>query len=192
MSGHGDVTQLLLLASQRVPGSFDQLFAVLYEDLRQLAQDRMRGEAAGHTLQATALVHEAYVRLADQTRCQWHDRAHFLAVAGQAMRRTLVDHARGRKRRKRGGSWSRVPFEEALTMGSPHGDSALLALDDALRRLEASQPEMAKLVELRFFGGLTHQECAAVLSVSSKTVARHLAYAEAWLFRDMTATPVTG
>jgi RNA polymerase sigma factor (TIGR02999 family) len=182
-----DITEILHQASRREPGSFDRLFALLYDDLRQLAISRMNAEKAGHTLQATALVHEAYVRMVDQTRCQWRDRAHFLAVASHIMRRTLVDHARGRSRQKRGGGWNRVPFEEALTIGSPHGDPALVALDDSLRRLEENHPEKARLVEMRFFGGLTHEECAEVLSLSTRTVARHLDFAESWLFRDMTA-----
>lgn len=189
MSDPSDITQVLLEASQQVPGSFDRLFALLYDDLRQVAVARMSHENAGNTLQATALVHEAYARLVDQTRCQFRDRAHFLAVASQAMRRTLVDHARARGCRKRGSDWDRVPFEEALTIGSPHGDPAILALDDSLRRLEASHPEKARLVEMRFFGGLTHDECAQVMSLSVRTVARHLDFAQSWLFREMTSSP---
>lgn len=188
MGPTSDITQVVLEASERVPGSFERLFALLYDDLRGIALARMSEEYAGHTLQATALVHEAYVRLVDQTRCQWRNRAHFLAVASQVMRRTLVDHARSRGRQKRGGDWDRVPFEEALTIGAPHADPALLALDDALRRLEGMHPEKAKLIEMRFFGGLSHEECAEVLALSVRTVARHLDFAEAWLYRDMTAT----
>jgi len=188
MSPSQDITQVLLEASEQVPGSFERLFALLYEDLRGIALARMNEENAGHTLQATALVHEAYVRLVDQTRCQWRSRAHFLAVASQVMRRTLVDHARSRGRQKRGGDWDRVPFEEAITIGSPQGDPALLALDDSLRRLESTHPDKARVVEMRFFGGLSHEECAEVLSLSVRTVARHLDFAEAWLYRDMTTS----
>lgn len=194
MSHPGDATQVLLEASQRIPGSFDRLFALLYDDLRLVALGRMQHENPGHTLQATALVHEAYVRLVDQSRCEWRDRAHFLAVASQAMRRALVDHARHRTREKRGGAWDRVPFEEALTIGSPHSEPALLALDDSMRRLQAAHPGKEKLVEMRFFGGLTHEECADVLSLSTKTVARHLDFAQTWLYRDMTSSqpPIEG
>jgi RNA polymerase sigma-70 factor, ECF subfamily len=186
-----DITEMLHQASRREPGSFDRLFAVLYDDLRYLAVSRMNAENVGHTLQATALVHEAYVRMVDQTRCQWRDRAHFLAVASHIMRRTLVDHARTRSRQKRGGGWDRVPFEEALTIGSPHSDPALVALDDALRRLEENHPEKARLVEMRFFGGLSHEECAEVLSLSTRTVARQLDFAQSWLFREMTSPPAS-
>jgi RNA polymerase sigma-70 factor (ECF subfamily) len=189
MGTSGDITQALHQVSRHEPGSFERLFALLYEDLHLLAVSRMKNENSGHTLQATALVHEAYVRMVDQTRCQWQDRAHFLAVASQIMRRALVDHARTRERLKRGAGWDRVPFEEALTIGSPHSDPALLALDDALRRLEQNHPDKARLVEMRFFGGLTHEECAEVLSLSSRTVARHLDFAQSWLYRDMTSAP---
>ena len=192
MIDSGDITQALLEASEQVPGSFDRLFALVYEDLRQLAVARMSREDDGHTLQATALVHEAYARLVDQSRCRWQNRAHFLAVASQAMRRTLVDHARGRGALKRGGGWDRVPFDEALTIGSPHSDPALLALDDSLRRLEATHPDKARLVEMRFFGGLTHEECAEVLSLSVRTVARHLDFAQSWLYREMTSPSLPG
>lgn len=186
MSRSDDVTQLLHEASRKAPGSLDRLYAAIYDDLRSVAEARMRQEDAGHTLQATALVHEAYLRLVDQTRCQWQDRAHFLAVASRVMRRALVDHARRRNAQKRGGEWQRVPFDEALTIGAPESGQAVLAVDDALGRLAEQHPDKARLVEMRYFGGLTHDECAEVLAVSTKTVARHLDYAQAWLFRDMT------
>jgi RNA polymerase sigma factor (TIGR02999 family) len=182
-----DVTQLLREASRRDPGSLERLYAAIYDDLRAVAESRMRQEGADHTLQATALVHEAYLRLVDQTRCRWQDRAHFLAVASQVMRRALVDHARRRDAQKRGGGWERVPFEEALTIGAPDAGRAVLAVDDALHRLAAEHPDKARLVEMRYFGGLTHEECAEVLAVSTKTVSRHLDYAQAWLYRAMTA-----
>jgi RNA polymerase sigma factor (TIGR02999 family) len=163
------------------------LFSRLYEDLRAIAEQRLRHERPDHTLQATALVHEAYLRLADQTRCRWQDRAHFLAVASQAMRRVLVDHARRHLRQKRGGDWRRVPLDEALTLGSPDGQETLLALDGALRRLEDAHPRSARIVEMRFFGGLGSEECAEVLGISTRTVARDWDFAQAWLYRAMEA-----
>lgn len=183
----GDVTAILIEASEKTPGAFDRLFALLYDDLRQIAAARMRQEDAGHTLQATALVHEAYSRLVDQTRCQWRNRAHFLAVASQAMRRILVDHARSRGRKKRGGGWEKVSLDEALELGAADSDPALLALDESLRRFEQSHPDKARVVEMRFFGGLTHEECAEVLDLSPRTVARYWEFAQAWLHRDMTS-----
>jgi RNA polymerase sigma factor (TIGR02999 family) len=181
-----DVTALLHRAARREPGSLERLYAAVYDDLKAVAEARMRQESPGHTLQATALVHEAYLRLVDQTRCRWQDRAHFLAVASQVMRRTLVDHARRRDAQKRGGEWERVPFDLALTVGAPEAPEAVLAVDAALGRLTQEHPDKARLVEMRYFGGLSHEECAEVLAISTKTVARHLDYAEAWLFRDMT------
>ena len=186
MNGSTDVTQLLHQAARKEPGSLERLYAAIYDDLRAVAEVRMRQESGDHTLQATALVHEAYLRLVDQTRCRWQDRAHFLAVASQVMRRALVDHARRRDAQKRGGDWQRVPFEEALTIGAPDSGRALLAVDDALTRLASEHPDKARLVEMRYFGGLSHEECADVLAISTKTVSRHLDYAQAWLYREMT------
>jgi RNA polymerase sigma-70 factor, ECF subfamily len=188
MDARPDLTAILERAAAGVPGAFDDLFAAVYDELRALAQDRLAAEQAGHTLQPTALVHETYLKLVRQGRARWNDRVHFLAVAGQAMRRILVDHARGRSRLKRGGSAPKVELEEALVLGAPASDETVLALDDALRRLQVISPEKAQVVELRFFGGLTHDECAMVLNISRRTVCRHWDYAQAWLYRELTNT----
>ena len=181
-----DITQLLLTAGGGAPEATERLFAALYDDLRRVARERMRREDPAHTLQATALVHEAFVRLIDQTRCQWKNRAHFLAVASRVMRRILVDHARARGRIKRGGDFERVPFDEqALAAGGAIDEGTLLALDDALRRLEPEHPEAARVVEMRFFGGLTQEESASVLGVTDRTIRRHWDFARAWLFREL-------
>lgn len=186
-----DITQLLLNAENGSASAVDRLFAALYDDLRRIAAERMRHEDPGMTLQATALVHEAYARMIDQTRARWQNRAHFLAVASQVMRRILVDHARSRGRQKRGGDWIRVPLAEQLATGGPMDEETLLALDDALRRLEAAHPEQARVVEMRFFGGLTQEESASVLGVTDRTIRRHWDFARAWLFRDLGAGPAS-
>jgi RNA polymerase sigma-70 factor, ECF subfamily len=182
-----DVTGLLIEMAGGDPGAADRLIPLIYDDLHRVAEERMRAEHATHTLQATALVHEAYLRLVDQTRCRWSSRAQFLAVASEVMRRILVDHARARGRLKRGGEWERVSMEQVLDLATEEGASRLLALDLALRRLETHAPEKARLVTLRFFGGLNQDECAQVLGISIRTAARHWAYAQAWLFRELRA-----
>ncbi len=184
-----EVTAILLKASEGEANAVNQLFAVLYDDLRRIAAERMSHEAAGHTLQPTALVHEAYVRLVDQTRCQWQDRSHFLAVASQVMRRILVDHARSRGRAKRGGGWNRVTLDKALVESAEAQDMNLIALDDALNKLHQVHPEKAQVVEMRYFGGLTVAECAQVLGISLRTVARQWDFAQAWLFREISSDP---
>ena len=187
-----DVTEILLQAGRGDAAAVDLLFRALYDDLRVIAVNRIRHERSGHTLQATALVHEAYMRLIDQTRCQWRNRAHFLAVASQVMRRILVDHARSRNRQKRGGAWKRVTMEEALEIGGAEGEETLLLLDSALRKFEEQEPVKARVVVMRFFGGLTNEECAELLEVSARTAARYWDYAQAWLYREMTAGPAPG
>ena len=190
MSGPRQVTEVL----QRVAGgsseAVGELYDLVYPELRLIARRQMRNERPGHSLQATELVHEVFMKLAGQTHCQWKGRAHFLAVAAQAMRRILVDHARSRRRLKRGGGWEKVSLEEALAVGADSGSPVLLALDDALRQLETHEPQKAQLVEMRFFGGLTFEECAAVLDISATTAARHWEYAQAWLYRRMTSEPL--
>ncbi|MEZ5064291.1 MAG: sigma-70 family RNA polymerase sigma factor [bacterium] len=180
-----DVTEILLQARGGAPGATDRLLAALYSDLRGMADRFLRHERADHTLQPTELVHEAYFRLVDQTRCAWQDRAHFLAIASQAMRRILVDHARRRGSAKRGGGVPRIPLHEATNLIGGGDDTTLLALDFALDKLAAVHPDSARVVELRFFGGLTHEECAGVLDVSPRTVSRHWEFARAWLYREM-------
>ena len=185
MSPGSDVTQILQAASAGEPGAMRELFAAVYDDLRSRARAHLAGERADHTLQPTALVHEAYIRLVDQDRVVWQNRAHFLAVAGQAMRRILVDHARSRGAHKRSGGKIHLPLEDDLVLGDEAADPVVLALDDALTQLEKDRPEVARLVEMRFFAGLTQDECASLLGISRRTVCRQWDYAQAWLFREM-------
>ncbi len=157
---------------------------LVYDELRRLAQSYLNSERAGHTLQGTALVHEAYLRLIDQKQVQWQNRAHFFGLASQMIRRILVDYARGRKAEKRGSGAPKLSLEEAL--GVPGGTELdLVGLDDALKGLAKIDPDQCRIVELRFFGGLSIDETAAVVGVSPATVNREWASARAWLFREM-------
>lgn len=169
------------------PGELsDPLFASVYEELRRLAAAALRRERPDHTLQATALVHEAYLRLADEPGARWEDRAHFTAVAARAMRRILVDHARARNAAKRGsgaGHISLADFEPGVIDSGMGVD--LVALDDALARLASFDERQARIVELRFFAGLSVDESAAVIGASPRTVKRDWQMARAWLKRDM-------
>lgn len=179
-----DVTQILQQIEDGDPSAAEQLLPLVYDELRKLAAARMANESPDHTLQATALVHEAYVRLVDTSRPQrWDSRAHFFAAAAESMRRILVMSARRRRREKWGGERKRVEIDPAL-LASVERDDRLLALDEALSRLEEFQPDKARLVKLRFFGGLTMVEAAAALDISEATAARHWAYARAWLKRE--------
>ncbi|MEP7071297.1 MAG: sigma-70 family RNA polymerase sigma factor [Verrucomicrobiota bacterium] len=156
------------------------LMPLVYEELRQLARQYLRRERSGHTLQATGLVHEAYLRLVDQTTTKWQDRAHFFAVAAQAMRRILVDYARKHAAEKRGGKMEKITFNEDLVPSAgPNID--FVALDDALRSLAAFDPRQSQIVELRFFGGLSVEEVAEILDISDRTVKREWRIAKAWL-----------
>jgi RNA polymerase sigma-70 factor (ECF subfamily) len=157
---------------------------LVYDELRRIAARYMSRERAGQTIQATALVNEAYIRLVDGAAVAWHDRAHFLAVAARAMRRILVDHARARGARKRGGLAARVTFDESLVVTSEPGLD-FVALDDALAALAAFDERKSRVVELRFFGGLSVDETAAILNVSADTVTRDLRLAKVWLRREM-------
>lgn len=164
----------------------DRLFDFLYPELRQIAQRHLERERADHTLQATSLVHEAYVRLARSPGPYWRDRVHFLAVASRVMRHILVDHARGRRRSKRRGGHQHVSLDQALLVSTVRdGHPDILAIDLALTRLERHDPRKAQVVEMRFFGGMTEDEVAQALGVTSRTVRRYWAYAQAWLFRDL-------
>jgi RNA polymerase sigma factor (TIGR02999 family) len=174
------VTLLLDELSAGRREALDELLPLVYHDLRRLAARALRRERRGHTLQATALAHEAYLRLVDQRAARWQNRAHFLAVAAQAMRRILVDHARRQGRAKRGGDRERVPVEDAALASEPRAVD-LLALDEALGRLAALDARQARIVELRFFGGLSVEETAEVLGTSPGTVARDWTHAKAWL-----------
>jgi len=160
------------------------LIPLVHQELHQIARRCMAGERVGHSLQATALVNEAYVRLVDGTVVEWHDRAHFLAVAARIMRRILVDHARARGARKRGGGDARVTFDEALVVTAEARED-FVALDDALEALAKFDERKSRVVELRFFGGLSVEETAAVLKVSADTVMRDWRLAKAWLQAEM-------
>ena len=183
----GEVTQLLSDARQGAPGAHDQLFSIVYTELRRIAANYMRRERADHTLQATALVHEAYMQLVDQTRVNWQSRAHFFGVAAQLMRRILVDHARNQGAQKRGGNAQVLSIEDNIGIASIP-EVAFDELDEALNRLEALDAGQAKLVELRFFGGLTVEEAAEVMGISTATVERGWRMARAWLHQQLTAT----
>ncbi|HEV2294742.1 MAG TPA: ECF-type sigma factor [Tepidisphaeraceae bacterium] len=180
-----NITTLLNAAGGGDPRAPADLLPLVYEQLRTLAAQRMRQEQPDQTLQATALVHEAYLRLVDTTKVQqWDSRWHFFAAAAESMRRILVDNARRRGRLKRGGGGRRVDLETlALTVTDPPDE--LLALDEALTALTDEHPEKAQLVKLRYFGGLTHEEAAQALGISTSTADRHWAYARAWLYRQM-------
>jgi RNA polymerase sigma factor (TIGR02999 family) len=181
-----DVTRLLLDLSNGRREATDELLPLVYAQLRDLAARLLRNERPDHTLQPTALVHEAYLRLVDQRVGTWENRAHFLGVAAQAMRRILIDHARRRRAGKRAGA--RVTLEDDASPGTgPSVD--LLEIDAALQRLAELDPRQARVVELRFFGGLNVEETAAVLGVGSATVKRDWAIARAWLHRALGGTP---
>jgi RNA polymerase sigma factor (TIGR02999 family) len=160
------------------------LMPLVYDELRGLARGYLQRERADHTLQATALVHEAYLRLVDQRTTTWRNRAHFFGVAAQLMRRILVDHARRHRREKRGGAWDKVEFDEALAP-SVSRNLDVIALDDALNDLTKLNPQHGRIVELRFFGGLTIEEVAEVLDLSQRTVEREWRMAQAWLRRQI-------
>ena len=179
------VTTLLNEAGAGNSRASADLLPLVYEQLRALAGRKMRQERPDQTLQATALVHEAYLRLVDTTKVQlWESRWHFFAAAAESMRRILVDNARRRGRIKRGGEMNRVDLEKLeLTVNDPPDE--LIALDEALVKLAEEQPEKAQLVNLRYFGGLTHEEAAQALGISISTADRHWAYARAWLYRHM-------
>ena len=178
----GQVTQILTELRHGAPHAAEKLLPLVYEQLRALAQRYLSQERPGHTLQATALVHEAYVRLVGEAETGWEDRAHFFAVAARAMRRILVDHARTRGAAKRGGLGRRQPLE-AAEMRADQPDEYVVALDEALTELGGFDPQLARLVELRFFGGLSVEETAAVLGVSTSTVKRDWTIAKGWLHR---------
>jgi RNA polymerase sigma-70 factor, ECF subfamily len=173
-----DITGLLHAWRAGETGALDSLVPVIYDDMRRLAHSRL------HTLDTTDLVHEAYLRLADQMRVQWVDRYHFYAVAAQAMRRVLVDHARRHQSEKRGGALQRVPLDEATQVAEQRADT-LIALDDALRELETLNARLTRVVECRFFGGLSEEETACVLGVNVRTVRRDWIKARGWLHREL-------
>jgi RNA polymerase sigma factor (TIGR02999 family) len=185
-----DVTQLLLAWSGGDPSAGERLLPAVYAELHRQAARAMRRESSEHTLQATALVHEAYLRLVDQQRVVWRNRAHFFGIAAQVMRRVLVDHARERHAAKRGGGAPQLVLGEADAVSAPAAEDGvdILALHEALERLAALDPDQARLVELRYFGGLSIEETAEALGVSPATVKREWAIARAWLRRELSAS----
>jgi RNA polymerase sigma-70 factor (ECF subfamily) len=178
-----DVTQLLHAWSEGEREALDQLVPLVYAELRRLARGYMRGERQDHTLQTTALINEAFLRLIDWKNANWQSRAHFFGVSAQLMRRILVDFARARRNAKRGGDRSRVTLDEALLPAGSATD--VVAVDDALQSLEALDARKGKVVELRFFGGLSTEETAEVLKISTRTVEREWSLAQAWLRREL-------
>jgi RNA polymerase sigma factor (TIGR02999 family) len=179
-----EVSALLLAWSQGDQTALEKLTPLVYQELRRLARGYMGHERAGHTLQTTALVHEAYLRLVDSSRVRWQNRAHFFAVSAQLMRRILVDFARARQYQKRGGEAVRVSLAEAFEVAEGQ-EADLVALDDALHSLAAVDPRKSRVVELRFFGGLSVEETAEVLQVSPDTVMRDWRLAKLWLLREI-------
>jgi RNA polymerase sigma factor (TIGR02999 family) len=182
----GEVSSLLVAWSEGDQGALERLTPIVYNELRRLASHYMQNEREGHTLQATALVHEAYTRLVDYRRMQWQGRAHFFAVAAQLMRRILVEHAR-KHGVKRGAGYRHVSLDEALIVGpAKMADPDLVALDDAMNALARMDQRKVQVVELRYFGGLSVEDTAEVLKVSTVTVKRDWRMARTWLYRELT------
>lgn len=179
------VTQLLVRHQKGDGQALGELFPIVYDELRRIAASYMKRENPGHTLQATALVNEAYFRLVDQKAVAWQNRAHFYGVSAQMMRRILCDHARSRRAEKRGGNEVKLSLDEALGIGTDEGTPDLVALDDALKKLAAINERQAKVVEMRFFAGLSVEESAEALGASPATVKRDWTFAKAWLAKEM-------
>jgi len=186
-----DITQLLLELKAGNADAMARLMPLVYRELRRLAAHYMQQEREGHTLQPTALVHEAYLRLVVQTERNWQNRAHFFAVAAQAMRTVLIDHARSNLAQKRGGAEVQLELDGAIQLSSGDPES-LLILDAVLRRLEEIDPRASRVVELRWFVGLSVEEAAHVLGISEKSVRRDWSFAKAWLQAELTARPRGG
>lgn len=178
------VSQLLQRWSEGDRDALDQLTPLVYGELHRMARRYMQQQPVGHTLQTTALIHEAYLRLIGQREKHWENRAHFFGVAAQAMRHILVDYARARKMAKRGGGAQQISLDEALTIGPECGDE-MVALNDALTALAALDPRQSRIVELRFFGGLTEEEIGEVLQLSARTVRSDWRLARSWLLREL-------
>lgn len=179
------ITQLLIAWGDGSRQALDNLMPLVYDDLRRLAAGYMQREPAGQSLQPTALVHEAYVRLIDQRQVRWRNRAHFFGIAAAMMRRILVDHARARRAEKRGGGWERVTLDENEMPAGGSRDVDVLALHESLERLGAFDPRQERLVELRYFGGLSIEEAAEVIGISAATLVREWTIAKAWLRADL-------
>jgi RNA polymerase sigma factor (TIGR02999 family) len=179
-----NITQLLAAWRGGNQLARDQLIETLYDELRRLAHHHLRRERPGHTLQTTALLHDAYLQLVDQRQVEWQNRAHFFGIAAHLMRRILVEHARKATALKRGGDAVRVPLDDDIS-NAPDHDITVVALDDALTALGALDPQQSRVVELRFFGGLTVEDTAEVLGVSPRTIKREWRLAKAWLQREL-------
>ncbi|MFO0888510.1 MAG: sigma-70 family RNA polymerase sigma factor [Isosphaeraceae bacterium] len=183
-----DVTRILSAIEQGDPKASEELLPLVYRELRRLAKQRLAHEKPGQTLQATALVHEAYLRLIDSDEShRWNSRGHFFAAAAEAMRRILVDNARRKRAEKHGGQFERRQLD-AIDIEAPAPSEDLLALDEALAKLEAEDPTKAQLVKLRYFAGLSEEEAAGVLGISRATVQRHWRYAKVWLLGEVRGT----
>jgi RNA polymerase sigma factor (TIGR02999 family) len=183
-----DVTRLLMNWSNGDSAALDELLPVVYDELRQQAERYLRREQPGHTLQATALVNEAFLRLIDQSQISWHNRAHFFGAAANLMRQILIQHARAKHAEKRGGDAQKLYLDEVTGLADnlvKEQNLDLLALDDALQQLAAVAPQQSRVVELRFFGGLSIEETATVLGISPATVKREWNMAKAWLHREI-------
>jgi len=179
-----EVTQLLIQWSNGDKAALNKLMPLIYDELRRLARHYMSRERPGHTLQTTALVNEAYVRLVNRKGVHWQNRAHFFAIAAQLMRSILVDHARSHAYAKRGGGARKIALDEALAVSQQRA-ADVVALDDALKRLAEIDPEQSRIVELKFFGGLTIEETAEVLGLSPATIKREWSTAKAWLYHEL-------
>jgi RNA polymerase sigma factor (TIGR02999 family) len=182
-----EITQLLAQWREGNQSALDDLYPLVYDELHRLARRYMSRERKGHTLQTTALIHEAYVRLVDQKNVLWANRSHFFAISAQIMRRILIDHARRHQYAKRGGGARQVSLEEAATV-VPDQSEELLRLDEALKSLAEMDPRRSQVVELRYFGGLNNEEIAGVLHISENTVTRDWNMARAWLYQQLTGS----
>ncbi len=181
-----EITQILQAWSEGKHEAFDQLMPLVYDELHRQAAGYLRRERRGHTLQTTALINEAYLKLIDQKEVAWESRTHFFALAANAMRQILVDYARTKNRQKRGGELQKVDLDEALMIATSEKAIDLVALDEALTRLEKIDEQQSRVVELRYFGGLSLEETAEALHISRATAAREWAMARAWLHRELT------
>lgn len=179
-----DVTRLLEAWSSGKSEAIDELMPLVYEELKRMAKKYMNSQPSGHTLQTTALIHEAYLKLADQREKRWQNRAHFFAVAAQAMRHILVDHARSQQTQKRGGETQIISLEDAAIISNERADE-IVALDESLNNLFALDERKGRVVELRYFGGLSVEETAEVLKISEETVMRDWRFAKTWLLREL-------
>jgi RNA polymerase sigma factor (TIGR02999 family) len=182
--GTGQVTQILTAIGAGDPHAAEELLPLVYDELRRLATARMANEAPGQTLQATALVHEAWLRLVGSNQSLWNSRGHFFGAAAEAMRRILLERARKKARIRHGGGLERVDLDH-VTVATQDSDDVIVAVNDALEKLAAESPQKAEIVKLRYFGGMEHAEIAEVLGVAEPTVRRHWTYARSWLYAEL-------